>query len=493
MFIVLPGASHLDKLSHRMWRSELDRVRVPSQLHSMKPTIRTFTASAARTSPSLLMLVLLLSGAVNACSTSADTTDDAATAADDVDDSAEDVDEVDTNDDSANLDDEERSDDDVGTDDDPDDDSGTSTDDDRDDPDVDTAADDDRDDADEASTNDDSTDSDDSPNSDDAPNANEPRPPDPSGIDVGVSDANGQTGSAGGSECSADAECIEIAEAMLQELTEPGSVGATFDQADCIMAGLASGPSGIVCECTNEGGGSLTVGLECARRGRHGECIYPAEEFPGCELGVAESCTDVCSDLQSRLEAAAAQTYETELRTAYCDGTSCVAVSRVDDTCHVSRDFVTAYDCALSDEEILAERAEQQALDEPPPCDSPEAASSDTCYETTAPNEEYHPRDPDEWQGMLVDISSPLYCEGFCGMALACIEEQCLPCESDAQCMEGEGCVLDHCMPLDNIECRGRADCGDDLCVLSGYTGGTARANEDMRAYCLSPSGGSSM
>ena len=329
-----------------------------------------------------------------------------------------------------------------------------------------------------------------------APDADPPNQPHPDlpGVGEAISDANGQTGSIGSSECSTDAECVGIAQARLDALAQAGSVGSTFNQANCITAGLASGPSAIVCECTNEGGGSLTVGLDCARHGRHGECIYPADEFPGCQLGVAESCDAVCSDLQSRLEAAAMQTYATELRSAYCNDYACVSVSRVDDTCHVNSDYIRAYDCSQSDEDIVAQHREQQAQNQPPPCDSPEAETSDTCYETTEPTEEYYPRDPDEWQGMRVDVSNPLYCDEFCGMALACIDQQCLPCESDAQCMTGEGCAMNHCVLLENIECRGRADCnGEELCLLSGYTGGTARANEDMRAYCLGSSGGPPM
>ena len=465
---VLLNASNTHNLSHEMWCSELDSRRASSQPHTMRPTFRACAASTISTPPSLLMLVLLLSGTVSACSNSEDTNDDATSSTDDV--------STDTHDDNSG-------------------DAGVTDDD--------VSADATGDEATSDSTNGDSTNAEaddrdaatdangDGPR--DAQSPGEPQP-DLSDVGVNVSDANGQTGSIGGAECLTDTECVAIAQGQLDALAEPSSVGSTFDQAQCIMAGLASGPSGIVCECTNEGGGSLTVGLDCARHGRHGECIYPADEFPGCELGVAESCDAVCSDLQSRLEAAAAQTYESELRAAYCDNDACVAVSRIEDVCHVNGDYIRAYDCSQSDEDIVSQHQAQQAQDQPPPCDSPEAEASDTCYETTTPTEEYYPRDPDEWQGMRVDISNPLYCDGFCGMALACIDQECLPCESDAECMDGEGCAMNHCVLLENIECRARADCdGEQLCLLSGYTGGTARANEDMRAYCLGSSGGSSM
>ena len=95
---------------------------------------------------------------------------------------------------------------------------------------------------------------------------------------------------------------------------------------------------------------------------------------------------------------------------------------------------------------------------------------------------------------MLVDVSLRIACEDFCGMALACVEGICSPCTDDAQCLAGELCVLDHCLVEELVGCRSYRDCGEDqLCILSGYTGGTPRANEDMRAYCSGADGGSEM
>jgi hypothetical protein len=306
---------------------------------------------------------------------------------------------------------------------------------------------------------------------------------------------NGQTGSIGASQCLSDADCENIEQARLDTLKEPQGVGASFAHVDCIMDSVA-GPNvvaqGIVCDCTNAGGGSLIVGLDCAQTGRHGECIYPADEFPGCELGVAQSCSAVCEDLQARLDSAAARTYDAKLLEAHCNGGNCTTLSQVDDTCHLDGDYVHAYDCADSLEQITEQRdAAQQGASEAA-CHSPDAGTNVNCPESDAPVEHYYPRDPEEWQGMLVDIANPLYCEGFCGLALACIDQQCLPCQTDEQCLEGEGCSIDHCVPLTNLECRSRKDCAvGELCILSGYTGGTARANEDMRAYCVGSSGSS--
>lgn len=105
----------------------------------------------------------------------------------------------------------------------------------------------------------------------------------------------------------------------------------------------------------------------------------------------------------------------------------------------------------------------------------------------------YHPRPATEWQGMLVDVSHQALCERTeqCGLAMSCHEGRCGPCESDADCARGEGCVLDHCVPLEKIECRKRADCGSPqkACVLSGYSP-DPRSNAGMRAYCLEERGG---
>jgi hypothetical protein len=94
---------------------------------------------------------------------------------------------------------------------------------------------------------------------------------------------------------------------------------------------------------------------------------------------------------------------------------------------------------------------------------------------------------------MRVEVSNEVLCQGeaSCGLALACIDGRCGPCTADDQCAAGEACVLDHCVPAREAECRSASDCAPgELCVLSGYSAGP-RGNEQMRAYCLSSSGGS--
>ncbi len=107
----------------------------------------------------------------------------------------------------------------------------------------------------------------------------------------------------------------------------------------------------------------------------------------------------------------------------------------------------------------------------------------------------YHARDPDEWQGMLVNVAMQAECttSAGCGLAMACIDQRCGPCTADSQCADGEECVLDHCVAAPQVACRTRRDCageGDDaLCVLSGYAS-DPRGNGGMTASCQLPSGG---
>jgi hypothetical protein len=85
---------------------------------------------------------------------------------------------------------------------------------------------------------------------------------------------------------------------------------------------------------------------------------------------------------------------------------------------------------------------------------------------------------------MLVDESDAVGCDGFCGMALACVKGVCGACNSDADCLRDEVCVLDHCLRSSGVSCRSYEDCGpQSLCVLSGMSA-DARGNSEMRSYC---------
>jgi Cys-rich repeat protein len=89
---------------------------------------------------------------------------------------------------------------------------------------------------------------------------------------------------------------------------------------------------------------------------------------------------------------------------------------------------------------------------------------------------------------MPVDPGMQAECDGrsqTCGMAMACLGERCGPCGTDADCASGEVCVLEHCLLREHVACRHQADCGGEMCILSGYSA-DVRGNADMRAECLS-------
>ena len=153
----------------------------------------------------------------------------------------------------------------------------------------------------------------------------------------------------------------------------------------------------------------------------------------------------------------------------------CDTVLRVGEHCFVESPYGVAYDCAGTDEQILAAEAARQA--------DLGTCSGKGCAE--APKPVYHPRDPREWDGMPVLLQGPP-CEqsAYCGLALACVDQICGACTSDADCAPGEGCAVEHCLRTELIGCHSYRDCGSARCILSGLTGGTARGNEDMASYC---------
>jgi hypothetical protein len=131
------------------------------------------------------------------------------------------------------------------------------------------------------------------------------------------------------------------------------------------------------------------------------------------------------------------------------------------------------------------------ATDSPAPS-RPGAAPGTLGPQSTAAR--MQPRDPREWQGMLVSLEEQALCSerDGCGLAMACRDGRCGPCQHDEDCSRGEACVLDHCLRAENVGCRSRADCRehDAMCALNGYTGGDRRSNGRMVSQCLTPWGG---
>jgi len=195
-------------------------------------------------------------------------------------------------------------------------------------------------------------------------------------------------------------------------------------------------------------------------------------------IGEAECRVD--ADCQREADSIVAQLVsegrDAAVRSAKCvNGGLCDTVLRNGDRCYVDSPYGEPYDCALTDAEILqAEAARQEEL---------ATCGGKGCDE--APKPVYHPRDPNEWDGMPVLLDGPP-CEQteYCGLALACIDQKCSACTADSDCAPGEGCVVEHCLKTELIGCHSYRDCSPALCILSGFTGGTARGNEDMTSYC---------
>ena len=121
------------------------------------------------------------------------------------------------------------------------------------------------------------------------------------------------------------------------------------------------------------------------------------------------------------------------------------------------------------------------------PSDAPAPAPGrDPARPGAGPSLEHAPRDPAEWQGMLVNTTFQALCDtsSRCGLAMACDAGRCGACARDSDCATGEVCSLQHCVLSSLAACRSRADCPTgELCLLTGYAS-DPRGNGDMRAYC---------
>jgi hypothetical protein len=100
----------------------------------------------------------------------------------------------------------------------------------------------------------------------------------------------------------------------------------------------------------------------------------------------------------------------------------------------------------------------------------------------------YHPRDPAEWTGMLVDLRFQPPCENSenCGLARACVEGVCTACNIDRHCARNEVCIWDHCLVAANVSCRTTRDCRGDAaaCIFTGYSE-DPRGNAEMKSVCV--------
>ncbi|MGB5812361.1 MAG: hypothetical protein WBG86_17620 [Polyangiales bacterium] len=321
--------------------------------------------------------------------------------------------------------------------------------------------------------------------------------------ETGIEGSACQAAGIGMAECVGDADCERGLESWVMSMEMPRrSFERTVSEASCIKLTLIAGGStsgpGPACKCRFEGGGSLSVGpvgTECLAVNRIGDCAWDGTEFPGCEIGSESNCPSFCAELMEVHRQVDMEVFDAEGVGAVCETFNCRWLGRVSDRCFMNGRDIGPAPC---DPDLLLEPDPpvDPILSNPgcpfsdDPCDQSGFCGSGVVFRDT--QREYHPRADGEWQGMRVRIDQQAICQGesSCGLALACIDGLCSPCVADSECASGEACALDHCVREANLGCRSYTDCKEgSLCVLSGYSSGL-RGNIDMRAYCLSPSGG---
>jgi hypothetical protein len=293
-------------------------------------------------------------------------------------------------------------------------------------------------------------------------------------------------------------QCAREAEEQARALMTPATWSRELSGGSCEHVEILGVAEGMACICSTGGSGALFIGPEgagCYAYGRAGDFLLSDQDYEPCDPE-QDTCAAQCQAFEARFAADARASFDVEVRFSSCaDDGFCRSVLRIEDRCYADHAYAVgrAYACSLSDKEILARDKEAQKADPVPSCSDSNQDGGVCSEDSPAPSEDDCVTRPDaEWQGLRVCPPYPP-CEesAYCGLALACISGECRACTSDEQCAPGEGCVLDHCLLQEQIMCRGRNDCKTgELCALSGYTGGSARSNEDMRSYCLSLDGG---
>src|SRR5690606_14448745 len=73
-----------------------------------------------------------------------------------------------------------------------------------------------------------------------------------------------------------------------------------------------------------------------------------------------------------------------------------------------------------------------------------------------------------------------------CGMARACVDDLCTPCIADGECLASELCVLGVCLVQELVGCQSSADClQGEVCMMSGFTPLDDRNNRDLKSKCV--------
>jgi hypothetical protein len=174
----------------------------------------------------------------------------------------------------------------------------------------------------------------------------------------------------GGYQCHEASDCESLVVTGVEELRSPADEPPAF-VSRCERATLSSGPNqalligsgdDVLCTCGTANGdvGWLLYGggSECRVYGRTRQCLYEASAFTTCDPNEpVESCRETCETVASLLADDARRSYEARVRSNRCVSHDCQAVLEIDGICYLNHSKLP-HDCALSDDEIVAESPE---------------------------------------------------------------------------------------------------------------------------------------
>jgi hypothetical protein len=204
----------------------------------------------------------------------------------------------------------------------------------------------------------------------------------------------------------------------------------------------------------------------CSEYSRAPGCLYCENEFPGCDIGDANSCDAVCADMTERLELDLQTSLRVSTRLARCVSPSrCDVVTEIDGQCYAGppeSHEPARLDCGLPDAELIQHLdAPGVASCEPRPVVS--CAASEDC-----------PR------GLACNAGR---CES-CSVTCVIAEGQEAACTGGGVCATGESCTSGTCVPAGNTECRDSSDCPPNhSCSLTGISA-AGRGNANTQSFC---------
>jgi hypothetical protein len=200
------------------------------------------------------------------------------------------------------------------------------------------------------------------------------------------------------------------------------------------------------------------------------ECLYCGTEFSGCSIDSPQSCDAICSDLAQRYDGEMQRSFAINSRVARCgEDFTCEYVTEIEGVCYArnpTESEIPGFDCALSDEQILASSGVNFA----PTC--PERAISVCDSSSDCPG------------GLACDASGQC---GTCTSQCVVSTDGSIQCPESPACLAGEVCVSGYCLPSANVSCAVGLDCGEGRCVVSGIDPNEGRGNASARSLCTAP------